>query len=103
MVAGTAVYSKIEPDSVTYGIPDSEFHDNMEGRCISLFFPEFVLVSVYTPHSGAKLERLPLRLRWDNSLWTYLRSLKDKKVILCGDLNVANEEIDLARPKQNQK
>jgi exodeoxyribonuclease III len=98
--SGTAVLSKTEPVSVTPDIGISQ-HDE-EGRVICAEYPEFFLVTVYTPNSGNGLRRLEYRQQWDKDFLAYLKSLeKNKPVIVCGDLNVAHKEIDLARPKPN--
>lgn len=96
--SGTMVFCKEEPVSVHYGIGE-EKHDT-EGRVITLEYPEFYLVTVYTPNSGAGLKRLEYRLEWDKAFSNYLLSL-DKPVMACGDFNVANEEIDIKNPKTN--
>ena len=99
--SGTAIFSKYEPISTSYGIGIEE-HDN-EGRVITAEFPDFHLVTVYTPNSQNELRRLPYRQQWDTDFLTYCKKLeKSKPVIFCGDLNVAHQEIDLARPKQNR-
>ena len=99
--AGTAVFSATEPLNVTQGIGIEE-HDN-EGRVLTLEYPEFILVNVYTPNAQNELRRLPYRQAWDAAFLDYLLSLEKKKpVIFTGDLNVAHQEIDLARPKQNR-
>ncbi len=100
--SGTAVFSKKEPLNVTYGIGIDE-HDH-EGRVITLEFPEFYFVCVYVPNSQNELKRLDYRMKWEDDFRAYLCSLKDKKsVVVCGDLNVAAEEIDLKNPKTNTK
>ena len=100
--SGTAVFSKTEPIKVTYGIGIEE-HDK-EGRVITLEYEDFYLVNCYTPNSKRELERLEYRMIWENEFRNYLASLnKIKPVILCGDLNVAHEEIDLKNPKTNRK
>jgi len=97
--SGTAIFSKIKPISVLKGINHSV--DN-EGRVITLEFEDFYLVNVYTINSGRGLPRLGLRNKWDNHFLKFLKSLEEKKpVVLCGDLNVAHKEIDLANPKSN--
>lgn len=96
--SGTMVFCKEEPVSVRYGIGE-EKHDT-EGRVITLEYPEFYLVTVYTPNSGTGLKRLEYRLEWDKAFSEYLLSL-DKPVMACGDFNVANEEIDIKNPKTN--
>jgi exodeoxyribonuclease-3 len=98
--SGTAVFSKLEPLSVKYGfdVDDSE----PEGRIITLEFEKFFLVNVYTPNSQRDLARLGFRLEWEDKIRTYLQDLdKTKPIILCGDLNVAHQEIDLKNPKSN--
>ncbi|HKM04349.1 MAG TPA: exodeoxyribonuclease III [Lachnospiraceae bacterium] len=100
--SGTAVFTKIEPLSVINGI-GMEKHDS-EGRVITLEFKTFYLVNVYTPNSKRELARLDYRLEWEDDFRAYLIGLnKLKPVILCGDLNVAHEEIDLKNPKSNTK
>ena len=98
--SGTAVFTKIEPINVKYGI-DIEEHDQ-EGRVITLEFEEFYLVNCYTPNSKRELERLEYRMKWEDEFREYLNKLNEKKpVILCGDLNVAHKEIDLKNPSSN--
>ena len=98
--SGTAVLSKIEPLSVQYDMGIEE-HDQ-EGRVIAAEFETFYLVTVYTPNSGNGLKRLDYRQQWDGDFLAYLQDLeKYKPVVLCGDLNVAHKDIDLARPKPN--
>ena len=98
--SGTAVFTKHEPLSVSYGIGIPE-HDT-EGRVITLEYEEFYLLCVYTPNSKRELERLPYRVEWEDALRAYIISLDEKKpVIYCGDLNVAHNEIDLKNPKTN--
>lgn len=98
--AGTAVFSKIKPLSVLNGIGIKE-HDQ-EGRVITLEFIDFFLVNVYVPNSGRGLPRLQYRKTWDADFVLYLRRLEKRKpVIVCGDLNVAHTDIDLANPKEN--
>ena len=100
--SGTAVFAKKEPVSVTYGIGMEE-HDK-EGRVITLEYDNFYLVTCYTPNSQNELARLPYRMSWEDDFLTYIKSLDAKKpVILCGDLNVAHNEIDLKNPKTNRK
>ena len=100
--SGTAIYTKHEPLSVTYGIGIDE-HDH-EGRVITLEMPNFYLVTVYTPNSQDGLRRLDYRMQWEADFMAYLKKLDEKKpVIVCGDLNVAHEEIDLKNPKTNRK
>ena len=98
--SGTAIYSKHEPLSVTYGIGIPE-HDT-EGRVITLEMPDFYLVCVYVPNSQEGLKRLDYRMLWEDAFRAYLSGLAAKKgVIVCGDLNVAHEEIDLKNPSTN--
>lgn len=100
--SGTAVFTKKEPLNVTYGIGIDE-HDH-EGRVITLEFDKFYFVCVYVPNSQNELKRLDYRMKWEDDFRVYLCGLKDKKsVIVCGDLNVAAEEIDLKNPKTNTK
>jgi len=100
--SGTAVFAKREPVSVTYGIGIEE-HD-LEGRVITLEYPEYYFVTCYTPNSQDGLKRLDYRMKWEDDFQAYIRGLDGKKpVILCGDLNVAHEEIDLKNPKTNHK
>lgn len=100
--SGTAVFTKIEPLSVSYGVGIEE-HDG-EGRVITLEFEEFYLVNVYTPNSQRELTRLEYRMEWEDMFREYLIDLDAKKpVILCGDLNVAHKEIDLKNPTTNRK
>ncbi len=100
--AGTAIFSKEKPINVTYGIGIEE-HDK-EGRVITLEFEKFYMVNCYTPNSKRELERLDYRMVWEDEFRKYLLKLNENKpVILCGDLNVAHEEIDLKNPKTNRK
>ena len=100
--SGTAVFVKKEPISVKQGIGIEEFDD--EGRTLTLEYPEFYLINSYTPNSQPKLKRVDYRMRYDDVLRDYMLKLSaDKPVILCGDLNVAHEEIDLKNPKSNHK
>ena len=100
--SGTAVFAKREPLSVSYGIGIEE-HDH-EGRVITLEYPEFYFVTCYTPNSQDGLKRLDYRMQWEDDFQDYIKGLDAKKpVILCGDLNVAHEEIDLKNPKTNHK
>lgn len=100
--SGTAIFTKSEPLEVTCGMGIDE-HDT-EGRVIRAEFPDFQLVNVYTPNAQDGLRRLDYRMEWDNAFRHYLLHLQKsgKPVIWCGDLNVAHEEIDLARPRQNR-
>lgn len=98
--SGTAIFTKKEPLSVSYGL-NIEEHDQ-EGRVITLEFENFYMVTVYTPNSQTALARLDYRMKWEDDFKTYLRKLDLKKpVVLCGDLNVAHKEIDLKNPKNN--
>jgi len=99
--SGTAIFSKIKPISVLYG--DKPLNDN-EGRVIALEFENYYLINVYTPNSKRGLERLEGRQTWDKEFLKFLKNLEKKKpIIVCGDLNVAHKEIDIARPKQNER
>jgi len=98
--SGTAILSKEKPLSVTVDIGLEE-HDT-EGRVITAEYVDFYLITVYTPNSGSELKRLPYRQTWDSAFLAFIKNLeKTKPVIVCGDLNVAHKEIDLARPKPN--
>lgn len=100
--SGTAVFTKKEPLSVSYGIGIPE-HDH-EGRVITLEFEDFFFVTCYTPNSQNELARLPYRMEWEDAFLYFLKDLdKIKPVILCGDLNVAHKEIDLKNPKTNRR
>ena len=100
--SGTAVFTRIKPLNVTYGM-GIEAHDT-EGRMITLEYETFYLVNVYTPNSKDGLARLPYRMEWEDDVRAYLKKLEQTKpVVLCGDLNVAHEEIDLKNPKTNRK
>ncbi|MBD5505757.1 MAG: exodeoxyribonuclease III [Lachnospiraceae bacterium] len=99
--SGTAVFTKEEPLSVFYGIGMEE-HDH-EGRVITLEYPDFYFITVYTPNSQNELARLDYRMQWEEDFLSYLKKLEEKKpVIFCGDLNVAHKEIDLKNPKTNR-
>ena len=98
--SGTAIFTRHKPLSVQYGIGVDE-HDH-EGRVITLEMPDFYLVTVYTPNSQDGLKRLSYRMTWEDDFQSFLRQLDAKKpVIVCGDMNVAHEEIDLKNPKTN--
>lgn len=100
--SGTAIFSKVKPLSVTYGLGIEE-HDH-EGRVITLEPESYYLITVYTPNSQEELRRLDYRMKWDDDFRAYLKKLEEKKpVIVCGDLNVAHKEIDLKNPKTNRK
>ena len=100
--SGTAIFTKHEPINVTYGIGIEE-HDQ-EGRVITLEYPNFYLITVYTPNSQNELARLDYRMQWEEDFRAYLVKLDENKpVIVCGDLNVAHQQIDLKTPKTNTK
>lgn len=100
--SGTAIFSKVEPINVHYGINIPEM--DTEGRVITLEFDKFYLVTCYTPNSQRELTRLPYRLHWEDAFAGYLCKLdKEKPVVLCGDLNVAHKEIDLKNPSSNRQ
>ena len=100
--SGTAIFTKIPPLAVTYGIGIAE-HDH-EGRVITLELPDYYVVTCYTPNSQRDLARLAYRMQWEDAFRAYLKALDAKKpVLLCGDLNVAHTEIDLKNPKTNHK
>jgi len=101
--SGTSIWSKKKPINIIYGIGKKEL-DN-EGRVLTLEFKKYYLVNVYTPNSGEQLKRLDYRVnKWDPAFRKFIKKLqKDKSVIVCGDLNVAHNEIDLANPKTNRK
>ena len=100
--SGTAIFTRHTPLSVTFGIGIDE-HDH-EGRVITLEMPDFYLITVYTPNSQDELKRLDYRMRWEDAFLSYVKDLDERKpVIICGDLNVAHQEIDLKNPKTNRK
>lgn len=100
--SGTAIFVKEEPLNVFYGMGIEE-HDT-EGRVITLEYKDYYLVTVYTPNSGSELKRLDYRMDWEDEFKKYLEKLdKNKPLIICGDLNVAHEEIDLKNPSSNHK
>lgn len=100
--SGTAIYTRHQPISVKYGIGIDE-HDH-EGRVITLEYSNFFLITVYTPNSQDELRRLAYRMKWEEDFQAYLHSLDQiKPVIVCGDMNVAHEEIDLKNPKTNRR
>ena len=100
--SGTAIFTKKEPLSVSYGIGIPE-HDE-EGRVITLEYENYYLITCYTPNSQNELARLSYRMEWEDAFLQYLKGLEEKKpVIFCGDLNVAHKEIDLKNPKTNRK
>lgn len=100
--SGTAVFTKKEPLSVSYNLGIEE-HDQ-EGRVITLEFENFYFICVYTPNSGSELKRLDYRMDWDDAFRAYVGELDEKKpVVVCGDLNVAHNEIDLKNPETNRR
>ncbi|MDD6584842.1 MAG: exodeoxyribonuclease III [Bacteroidales bacterium] len=100
--SGTAIFTRHNPQSVRYGL-GLEAHDT-EGRVITLEMPSFFLVTVYTPNSQDGLRRLDYRMQWDDAFREYLQKLDaEKPVVVCGDLNVAHQEIDLKNPKTNRR
>ena len=100
--SGTAVFTRVKPLNVTYGL-GIEAHDT-EGRVITVEYDTFYLITVYTPNSKDGLARLPYRMEWEDAFRAYLKELeKTKPVVVCGDMNVAHEEIDLKNPKTNRK
>lgn len=100
--SGTAVYTRHEPQNVTYGIGIDE-HDH-EGRVITLEFEKFYLVTVYVPNSQDGLRRLDYRMTWEQDFLVYIKTLDAKKpVVVCGDMNVAHQDIDIKNPKGNHK
>ena len=100
--SGTAVFAKQEALNVSYGIGIEE-HDH-EGRVITLEYPDYYFITVYTPNSQRELTRLAYRMKWEEDFLSYLKKLEEHKpVIFCGDLNVAHKEIDLKNPKANRK
>ena len=100
--SGTAIFTRHQPLSVAYGIGVEE-HDH-EGRVITLEMENFYLITVYVPNSQDELRRLAYRMTWEDAFLSYLKKLEEKKpVVVCGDLNVAHQEIDLKNPKSNRK
>jgi exodeoxyribonuclease III len=99
--SGVGLYTKKEPLEVTYSFGDEIF--DSEGRIIKAVFDEFILFNIYFPNGGASKERLKYKLDFYYSFFEKLKEIKDKNVIICGDVNTAHREIDLARPKENQK
>lgn len=100
--SGTAIYTRLEPLSVSHGLGIEE-HDK-EGRVITLEMDTFYLVTVYTPNSQDELRRLEYRMKWEDDFRAYLKKLEERKpVVVCGDLNVAHREIDLKNPKTNRR
>ncbi|CAL7943267.1 unnamed protein product [Xylocopa violacea] len=99
---GVALYTKQKPIDIKYGLNNSEFDD--EGRLITAEYPNFYFINVYVPNAGQKLVTLPKRLKWNEVFKAYVKTLDEKKpVIICGDMNVAHQEIDLTNPKTNTK
>ena len=100
--SGTAMFTRTEPISVTYGIGIEKYDG--EGRVITAEFPEYYVVTCYTPNSQSELARLDYRMGWEDAWLSWLKKLEEKKpVIFCGELNVAVESIDLKNPKTNRK
>ncbi len=101
--SGVAIYSKIKPEKVEYGIGIPKFDD--EGRTLVVYYKDFVLLNVYFPNGGGSPERLKYKLEYYNEFLKFIEKLKKqgKKIVFCGDVNVAHKEIDLARPKENEK
>lgn len=98
--SGTLIYVKEKPLSVNYGLIDGKYND--EGRVITLEYPDYYFITMYTPNSQNELKRLPYRLEYEEDLKDYLKTL-NKPVIICGDLNVAHQEIDIKNPKGNER
>ena len=99
--SGTAVFTKEKPLSVSYGVGDCESED--EGRILTLEYPNFYLVNVYSPNAQRDLARLPFRLEWEKEMYSYLKKLiASKPVVFCGDMNVAHQEIDIKNAKANR-
>jgi len=102
--SGVALYTNVEPETVEYNIGEERF--DVEGRMVTAYFKEFVLSNVYFPNGGQGPDRLQYKLDFYDAFLEYIQNIKEKtgkKVIFCGDLNVAHQEIDLARPKENEK
>lgn len=101
--SGVAIFTKLRPQKIEFGIGKPEFDD--EGRTIFLHYEDFILVTSYTPNAGRELDRLDYKLAYNDALLKKLQALRKKqpKIIMCGDLNVAHEEIDLKNPKTNTK
>lgn len=111
--SGTAIFTKYSPENVIYGLPediknqytlaDTYGDTTKEGRVLTLEFPGFFVVTVYTPNAKDDLSRIPMRQAWDPAFLSYMKQLESQKpVIFCGDFNVAHTELDLARPKENE-
>ena len=100
--SGTAIYTRLQPVAVTYGI-GIDMHDH-EGRVVTAEFDKFYFVCVYVPNAQDELRRLEYRMQWEDDFRNYLKGLEEKKpVVVCGDLNVAHKEIDLKNPKTNRR
>jgi len=99
--SGVAIYSRIKPESVIYGLGKDEF--DSEGRVILAKFKNFDLLNCYFPHSSRDLARLPYKVRFNEAFLNFIKGMECNRLIVCGDLNVAHQEIDLARPKDNRK
>lgn len=99
--SGVAVYTKVKPEKVDYGLGKDEY--DIEGRCLSLFFKDFVFVTCYFPNGGRDADHFKFKLRYYEEFLRHVKKLEEEygRVIFCGDLNVAHEEIDIARPKEN--
>lgn len=99
--SGVAVYTKVQPEKVEYGLGDDEY--DTEGRCLTLHFKDFAFVTCYFPNGGRDAEHFKYKLRYYEKFLAHVKQLEEEygKVIFCGDLNVAHNEIDLARPKEN--
>lgn len=99
--SGVALYFREKPKKISYGIGDDKF--DREGRVITAEFNSFLLVNIYFPHSGRDLQRLDYKMDFNRAINNYLSTLTNKKLVVCGDFNVAHREIDIARPKDNKK
>jgi len=99
--AGVAIYSLQEPEKIEYGMGVEEF--DREGRTIVLHFNDLILANFYFPHSSRDLSRLDFKMRFNEAFLSFVKKFDPKKLVICGDLNVAHEEIDIARPKDNRK
>ncbi|HMP67667.1 MAG TPA: exodeoxyribonuclease III [Candidatus Paceibacterota bacterium] len=101
--SGTAIFTKFKPEKVTFGLGKKEF--DQQGRQINLFFKDFVLINCYFPNGGGPVERLNFKLRYYEEFLKFIIKIKKtgKKIVFCGDVNVAHNEIDLARPESNKK
>lgn len=100
--SGVAIFTKIEPEKVEYGMGVEEF--DQEGRLLALFFKDFVLINIYFPNGGSGPSRLDYKLRFYDTFLNYIEKLRKNghKIVFCGDINTAHKEIDLARPKENE-